>query len=414
MTYIEFFDKEVVDNFCACLSRAPEKIIFMGDNKAIISRYLERFRRLLDERGWKVELEIRGVNRNKLSDIIEVLSDIVENEPECVFELTGGTELYLIGLGAVCERYPDKNIQMQRYNVLENKLYDCDDNGKVIADMTTPALSVTENVNLFGGEVAFSDEVENGTYRWRLDDDFIADIKNMWDICLGCTSTSLWNAQIQSFGAAVSQSEGAGELSVFVPEAKLEKHKNSIFINDHIVSRLEECGMINNFIHNGYLAFDFKNEQVKRCLTKAGQALEMIVYALASEAADENGEPVYNDVMNGVYMQWNATADEEDRVHVTDNEIDVMMMRGVIPVFVSCKNGFVDIDELYKLNTVAGRFGGRYAKRVLVASALPDTDAGQAIRQRASEMRIELIEPQNMTDDELKQRLASCWNTRKY
>ena len=47
------------------------------------------------------------------------------------------------------------------------------------------------------------------------------------------------------------------------------------------------------------------------------------------------------------------------RPQETKNEIDVMLMRGVVPVFVSCKNGAVKMDELYKLDTVAQRFGGR-------------------------------------------------------
>ena len=47
-----------------------------------------------------------------------------------------------------------------------------------------------------------------------------------------------------------------------------------------------------------------------------------------------------------------------------------MLMRGVIPVFVSCKNGAVDSNELYKLNTVADRFGSIYAKKIIAATYL--------------------------------------------
>ena len=57
-------------------------------------------------------------------------------------------------------------------------------------------------------------------------------------------------------------------------------------------------------------------------------------------------------------------------------------------MFISCKNGMVDSDELYKLNTVAKRFGGSYSKKILVLSAFePD----RSFMQRAEELGIKVI-----------------------
>lgn len=412
MTYIEFFDENIVDNFCACLSKIPEKVIFVGDDKNRIERYTRRFEQVLSERGLSVAFEVKGINRNKLFEIVEKLSEIVEKETECVFELTGGSELYLVGLGMIAEKYPDRNIQMQRYNVRENKLYDCDDNGRLIREQNVPMLTVAENVNLFGGNVVFADEAENGTYLWTLDDAFIGDVEDMWEICRQCNSMSQWNSQTQFFGTLVSAAGDDGSLSFSVPRSALG---GAFFHDAFVVDRLKEYGLISGYSHTDErVSVTFKSEQVKRCLTKAGQVLELIVYIEALDAVDNDGAPVYNDVLTGVYMQWNSTASEEERLHVTDNEIDVLMMHGVIPVFVSCKNGFVEIDELYKLNTVAQRFGGKYAKKVLVATALPKKDSAMALRQRASEMRIDLIEPLAVSAEDFRQRLSNAWNKKDY
>ena len=48
-----------------------------------------------------------------------------------------------------------------------------------------------------------------------------------------------------------------------------------------------------------------------------------------------------------------------------------MSLKGLIPIFISCKSGKMTekntLHALYELDTVANRFGGKYAKKVLVA-----------------------------------------------
>ena len=85
---------------------------------------------------------------------------------------------------------------------------------------------------------------------------------------------------------------------------------------------------------------------------------------------------------------------------ITLHEIDVILMKGMIPVFVSCKNGNVEEDELYKLDTVASRFGGTYAKKVLIATKLGKKPGGvEHFKQRARDMKIHLIDGVHEFDD---------------
>ena len=100
--------------------------------------------------------------------------------------------------------------------------------------------------------------------------------------------------------------------------------------------------------------------------------------------------------MCGVFIDWDGELhDRLDDEHDTENEIDVVLMKGVMPVFISCKNGTIDGEELYKLVAVARRFGGKYVKKVLIATYLgrkADSDSMKHLRQRAKDMKINFID----------------------
>ena len=175
-----------------------------------------------------------------------------------------------------------------------------------------------------------------------------------------------------------------------------------------VFGELERKGLLQTQRKDGIFSVAYKNAQVKRCLTKAGQVLEMKVFLAALEATEKNGERSYDDVMNGVYIDWDGTVHAGQDVADTENEIDVMMMYGMIPVFVSCKNGVTDINELYKLDAVAARFGGAYAKRVVVATSLGDSMTSEYFRMRAADMNIRLVENvQELNDREWNRALRS-------
>jgi hypothetical protein len=63
-----------------------------------------------------------------------------------------------------------------------------------------------------------------------------------------------------------------------------------------------------------------------------------------------------------------------------------------VPVFISCKNGEVEVEELYKLSAVANRFGGKCAKKVIVAPSIEEMgNEAVGIIERANEMGIRII-----------------------
>lgn len=412
MTIIEFFDKAAIENVLSALLCGPDRVIFIGDSTKRMNRSLKAYREVLQGRDLNVELLCRGVRKNDLRAIVDTLTSIVEREDDCVFNLDGGEDLYLVAVGMVAQKYPDK-VRLHRFNVRSNAIVDCDADGN--DRLSGPIeISVAENVRIYGGSVVGWDSHTDGTVDWQFDEEFRRDLEAMWQICrrdprdwnnmintLDCVSTRIAQADGDSFHADGKSARAA-----------LKRSGDRYVVERGILEALEQAGLIRNLdILEDSVSFDFKNRQVRKCLTKAGQVLELVVHLAALDAGDGDGMPVYNDVRSGVYIDWDAYLEPEGQADVS-NEIDVFAMKGAVPVFISCKNGFVDVDELYKLSHVAHRFGGRYARKVLVATRLDDQSSDKYIRARAEDMGIRIVENLAELEPERRSRLmASLWNS---
>jgi len=128
MTVIEFFDRDsAVENVVSTLLCVPEKVVFIGSNIKQINKSIKIYQSVAESRGLKVEFIPKGVNRNNLTVIIETLENIIEENDDCVIDLSGGDELYLVAVGAVYEKYADR-IKLHRFNI---------NNGTMITVMLT-------------------------------------------------------------------------------------------------------------------------------------------------------------------------------------------------------------------------------------------------------------------------------------
>jgi hypothetical protein len=236
----------------------------------------------------------------------------------------------------------------------------------------------------------------------------------MWEICR--QDAAKWNMLLKLFAQAESidiekadplrlraSLKGMSNTIYYANEEYLDKSEILSYLLDH--NLLTKCDW-----EDGTMELVFKDQQTKKVLTKAGTLLELVMYFAAMIATDDDGQPVYNDVMTGVGINWDA--DEDGETVITQNEIDVLMMHGMVPVFVSCKSGMVEMEELFKFATVADRFGGTYAKRVLVAPGLGETGNAESIRARALDMNIQILEnTYELPFLELKESVSGLWNT---
>ena len=397
MTYVEFYDKTHLANICATIDNPPQKVIIVGDCLNIICSHAQRYKSILESRGFNVLFECKCVNTYDLVSIVSLISEIIEQNEDCSFDITGGSDLCLVAMGVVFERYTDKHINMHRYNIESNKLVKYDISGKKMISKRVPKLTVCENIRLYGGDIIYTNRHADAKSNPNQDADFEKDALSLWDICR--QDTKAWNKQIGIFSSAETKKlrRGSGlltEADVHLIRRSFSMTEKDLLINHELMEKLCAGGLVTSYgIDGGVFRIRYKNSMVKKCLTNPGLILEIIVYLSAKNARYKNGCHVYNDVDYSVRIDWDGDMSRRIGKYDTENEIDVIMMHGALPVFVSCKNGSFGVDELYKLHSVAGRFGREYSKKVIVATAL-DSMGGQAnhIRQRARDMNIKLVE----------------------
>ena len=417
MTYIEFFDKVSVVNIAACLTYVPERVVMIGTKKKLIEKYIKRYEKIFSDRGYNIEFIPRSVSGNNIDHAVSILQETVDKYDDCVFDITGGEEILNMALGIVLKNNPEKNIQIHKFNLNTNLLYDCDRDGNTVY-REAPSLTVEENVRSYGGDILYGGVYDDETYRWTSEDGFTDDVRLMWDICKDDPGT--WNVQLGVLEAVErvgKKSDDGLEITARVSavRAYLRKNNGIYKIIRGLLNALVEKGLLTHFeCDESDIFVGFKNPQVRRCLTTAGTILEVKTYFAAMSIKNDDGTPYFGDALAGVLIDWDGSFHDEkkEKIYDTENEIDVLAMRNLIPLFISCKNGSVKANELYKLKTVAHTFGGEYGKMALVATSIPEKGDDVAyLRQRASDMGITLIEDvRNMTDEELARRLKNICN----
>ena len=412
MTIIELFDKTSIENMVSTLLVKPEKVYFVCHNKKQVNKKIDKYLKTAQNRGIDVKMEAVPVNRNNLDSIVEVLSKIIDENENCHIDLSGGDDLYLVAAGIVYEKYGDK-VELHRFNVRNNTLSDLDNNGNPSIEEPIE-ITIEEDVEIYGGTILTSDKSGQNEIDFDESSEFACDVFKLWEICKN--NPRFWNSILCCLNLLQSKftcPSNSLSVSFEIEEAKkfLATHKKEYVSLGGFINNLKQQGLITDVVNTSEkISFTYKKPYIKKILAKAGTVLELFISILAYNMTDNDKKPLYNDVMTSVVLDWDGEL-IHGKVNIS-NEIDIVLMKGLVPVFISCKNGDMDIDELYKLSAVAERFGGEYAKKVLVVSEL-DTlgPKGEIIRARAHDMKIRILDDiDSMSEAKLKNAIKTLWN----
>ena len=88
----------------------------------------------------------------------------------------------------------------------------------------------------------------------------------------------------------------------------------------------------------------------------------------------------------------------------TVNELDDILVKGITPLFISCKLGIPSLLALIEIDTLTKRFGGSLAKAVLV-TATPLREIPEATHQRAADMGVALLGAGELPENEFARKL---------
>ena len=377
---IEFFDEEPIENMMTSLNFQIDKTIFFGyeeimsDNRAVTECFLKKYCHVK-------EVAFYALSDNNLQTVLKTMRKVVEQEKaaknDIFFDLTGGEDLLLIAFGMLAESF---QAPMHMFEIESGKLTELNDKDVMpisqVAEKRKVKLNLDGFIEMRGGVINYNlqKDVKN------LDDpEFTADVEKLWEI--SSKYGERWNLFADFIRRCCEPDEGLFvNISGKQVLAALRKtgRFRSVREAEKILRDLAEKGILENFSQDKeHLSFRYKSDKMKELLWDAGSILEMHTFMVEREGAD--------DCRVGVHLDWDGIIYNHSGKD-TLNEIDVLSLHGVVPTFISCKNGSVNQMALYELETVADKFGGKYARKVIAApQGLNDTHA-----LRAKEMKIEI------------------------
>ena len=385
---VEFYSQEPLENVMAMIKYRPEKIIFLGHKDNMITKDINDIKQFCKGKCPDTELEFIEVPKDDLNGAIDILTEIIRENPGVRFELTGGSELILIALGCIAARM---NISKLRIDPFTGKEID------IRGDCVTTSdyhfnISIAETIVLHGGVLT----PQTGSYSdWKFTEDFRSDIRTLWDICKKYRNN--WNKHCACIDELRKNTQNQHEGWV-------ELFRNPLGDAINLLRDLRDEGLIKDYNEAGKrITFRFKNNMIKRVIGKAGNILELHVYEVATR-----DNYMFTDAIIGAHIDWDGELHSmEHPGYDTMNEIDVILMKNVCPIFISCKSGKAGGNALHELETVSRKFGGKYAKKALIlARACDDTTGTQYFKQRARDMHIWLIDDVfRMSDEQLLNKL---------
>ncbi len=418
MTVVELFDVSPLQNLSGILNFPADTIYFAGSNYKRMTENEKVYKKILLRYGIKAEIKYLCIPKYDIHFAVDKFCDIAKSDNEVIFDVSGGDDYILAAAGIAAEKCASYGVSLNHFSVRSGRFVFFGNTEYVSQQKGRINLTADEVVELHGGKIVYEDEKRSGTVRWNFEKDgFREDVLKMWQLCRrDCRD---WNknsarmGELENFAHSLIGDRHAVLDKVSIPKKyALSSGKSALLceLTPHL-DTLSVNGLITEYTNNSdVLKFRFKNRQVRSCLLKAGNVLELVTYMTAKNLKNRHGINMFSDTLSGVVLDWDGKLHMgNDSIKDTENEIDGLFIKGMIPVFVSCKNGNVDENELYKLSCVAEKFGIKYAKRVLVATDLQKSyTSQQRFYGRAAEMGIKIIDGvHRMTESEFARQLAS-------
>lgn len=385
----EFLGNESIENVITCMNYKVDKVVFFGYNEVVQSQK-GPVKEFLCGCCGVGQVVFHQLSSSDLQSVLKSMRDKIEYEiaqgNDFYFDITGGESLILVAFGILSKEY---ETPMHLYDIEKNKLIELDEGASKSISVDVPRqnveLDLDSLIKLRGGIINYK---LHKSVKKIGDKDFAEDVDRIWEVAL--KHIDCWNLFSGFLRKHMSPDDNLNiaKSAVSIINALKESGTNlktPAKLNE-ILDDLEGAGVISDLVHaDGRYSFSYKNRDVADCLRDGGSILEL--YIFRREKKDSH----CTDCRVGVHLDWDGVIEEQPGKDVL-NEIDVLTLTGNVPTFISCKSGRMDGDQalhaLYELETVTQRFGGKYAKKVLVIC----DSLKEVYHTRAKEMGIEVWE----------------------
>lgn len=384
-TLIELYDERPLENVLSTEVFRPERTVFLCPQEVAQDRKRqEQLRSYFHHRGIETELIFVEASRYSAYKLRSALQKIVETYPDCVLDITGGSDSALFAGGLVSA---ELGLPAFTYSRKKNRFFNI--YNAPFEDGVECTLSYdVEDCFLMAGGAVRQGRVDNAVLK-----NYMTLIDPFFSLYL--VHRTNW-AHIVNYLQRVSQLPPEAPLTLHVDGAYTVKGERGSRISapEAALVGLEKIGMLQNLVikRDERVSFDFADGQIRTWLRDIGSVLELYVY----KACLDTG--IFQDVRTSVIVDWEG---DFQRDNVT-NEIDVMATRGIVPVLISCKTCDVSTEALNELAILRDRFGGAISRAVIVTA-----ERCRAItRHRASELGIDVIDLDDLKAHRVKQQLV--------
>lgn len=401
-TLIELYDREPIYNYLAATVFRPQKVCFIGGKKALTPEARAAAEKFASLAGLDCRFEFVYADANNFGEMRRTLSEIISKEEkignECTLDVTGGRDLALVAAGSLIPEkasivYYDRTVNSFRF----------------------PGSDRLQSVDIGLPAEAFIATAGGTVYSKPRNMDFSGD---EWDVIRKVVrvyfeNREVWNRFIK-YLQQVSKKEGekvSDNLYVDAPFSFGEGDR--IFsCNETVMRELERTGAIRGFRFapdRSRISFTYMSGEMANLLVNEGVWLELAVYLAAKNSG------VFSDVQSSVKFVWDIPANGKTLGSVVAgstprNEVDVVLTRGVMPVFISCKTRVPTNDDLNELYAIRQKFGGSLAAAVLATTKYVGSD--WPVAERAAEMGISVLDERYFENGTVAQRLEKITRLR--
>ncbi len=378
-TLIELYDERPIENVLATEMFHPEELLLLCPGElASTPSYKISLEDYFQCRGCKVRVKLVPVDMMEAGKVEKKLRQILETHKDCAIDISGGTDASLFAAGLVSG---SGNVSVFTYSRKKNCYFEIL-NAPFARDLPCNVALDAKSCFLMAGGKLLKGREDNRTLRTKLNE-----IDELFRIFVKYRRT--WRRQIGYIQQISSSEHGnlhaEGNMTVRVDHSM-------VTADTGLFRDLEQAGLIHDLKITGErMQFHFPDETVRFWLRDIGAVLELQVYRACIAT---NG---FDDVVLSAIVNWEGINTQRNSV---TNEIDVMAVRGICPMFISCKTCEIRTEALNELAILRDRFGGKISRAMIVTSA-PPSGSRPPMRKRAAELGIEVVEWNDLPTENL-------------
>ena len=369
---IELYDSDALENIISLQLAHYDVLIFMCFKDSDPDLKKRGVIKDVITRRTGTEVVFKDASDRDIGSALTAFEEIETEYPDCFFEvdITGGDEIFIAALGRFLSGGSKNNVSAHRSDIFKGTV-----EWAMGSKDTPPSLSASPSlftfsdiVKLHGGAVIGSWPEEFGD----IEDNKRSEILRVWN--------AVKNVDWNKF-CSISYVNGVGpDEKGFISRRISKEHEADI--SEQVMEMLTKRGIVKKYeISDGILKYMLRpSAKIEDLYVSSGTVLELYTALAASETG------LFHECYTKVLLDCNGIISKTGSDPT--NELDVTLMYGFVPVFISCKNTEATKEFLYEIKTMAEHFGGKYAIPMLVTSK----PAFQPVKERAKEMHIMLID----------------------